>query len=524
MDWILRILLALALLGASPLRAEDVVDRGFELLQEARNLPGGPFSPARHGKKFDDLVDEFYKKMVAEGLATPITETFAGDEIKNGYRIGNTEIWLRKKAPGVRIPAGRSVDIIVWRLETDKDGKVVRARAEGMDHHTVHPQSPTATNSQKNHWSSKVATAEAMEEDLRRKGFSARINMAPDNSFYWRDAATARTAEVDEFTAEKSRRAVGRLGSQMGGNAFAVTSFKALGGSLAVIGIGSQGAEALQALETFYRSPLLARTLALLNQGKYDDARRYWEAQCVSERDRHDHCEQLAHKLAPLASLLSARVYTDFPEGMRHLFDRWERAARQANLQNCSGTFFRVDKRRYETSDTVLVEYCGMPGNADDWFTVVKAEAGDDTYDQWSWAPGTRGSKVFGPYPAGQYEARFYYRWKTDGYVVQHRAPFTVGQPASRSTYNYQGCYVDQSARVLSGHAMFADRDMTNAKCQQTCAALDFDYAGTEYSGECFCGNSLSAEKAPESECSYKCNGNQEETCGGYWRISIYKR
>jgi len=348
--------------------------------------------------------------------------------------------------------------------------------------------------------------------------------MDPDNSFYWREAASTHAADVDDFTAQRNRRAVARLGSQLGGNAFAVSAFKALGGSLAVIGIGTQGAEALQALETFYRSPVLSRTLALLNEGKYDAAKRYWEAQCVSERDRHDHCEQLAQKLAPLASLLSARVYTDFPEGMQHLFERWQRAARRVNLQSCTGTFFRVDKTRYRTDERIVIEHCGMPGNPDDWLTVVKADAGDDTYDQWRWVPESRGSTEFGPYPEGRYEARFYYRWKTDGYVVQHRAPFSVGQAASSGRFGYLGCYIDDSARVLNGHSIFADSAMTNAKCQQVCAAQGFAYAGTEYSGECFCGNSLTATKAGESECNYKCNGDPQQVCGGYWRISIYKR
>ena len=73
-------------------------------------------------------------------------------------------------------------------------------------------------------------------------------------------------------------------------------------------------------------------------------------------------------------------------------------------------------------------------------------------------------------------------------------------------------------------YGVTGDGSMTNPKCQSLCLQKGFKYAGTEYSSECFCGNSLSAEKAAESNCNYKCEGNYQEICGGYWHISIHRR
>ena len=93
-----------------------------------------------------------------------------------------------------------------------------------------------------------------------------------------------------------------------------------------------------------------------------------------------------------------------------------------------------------------------------------------------------------------------------------------------KSSYRYLGCYQDTGIRVLKGHSTSSGDSMTNAKCQSICSENNFIYAGTEYSRECFCGNTFSAKKVPEKECNYKCSGNDKETCGGFWRISVYQR
>jgi hypothetical protein len=45
---------------------------------------------------------------------------------------------------------------------------------------------------------------------------------------------------------------------------------------------------------------------------------------------------------------------------------------------------------------------------------------------------------------------------------------------------------------------------------------------GLEYYGECFCGATIASDSAPEEDCNSPCNGNKNETCGGFNRLSIY--
>src|SRR3990172_1767111 len=78
---------------------DGIVEAGFELLDDARRLD--PEGAALHGMKFDRLMIDFYDRMVRLELAEKIDQTFLGDNVTHGYRIGNTEIWLQKQvAPG----------------------------------------------------------------------------------------------------------------------------------------------------------------------------------------------------------------------------------------------------------------------------------------------------------------------------------------------------------------------------------------------------------------------------------------
>jgi hypothetical protein len=94
---------------------EDLVAKGFRYVIEGQNLGSDRRAAALHGQKFDTLVKEFYERLAKDGIAVPITRTFLGDDIAqgSGYRIGNTEVWLRKIVPLKQ----KSIDIIVWELE-----------------------------------------------------------------------------------------------------------------------------------------------------------------------------------------------------------------------------------------------------------------------------------------------------------------------------------------------------------------------------------------------------------------------
>ncbi|KXX74964.1 putative fungistatic metabolite [Madurella mycetomatis] len=90
--------------------------------------------------------------------------------------------------------------------------------------------------------------------------------------------------------------------------------------------------------------------------------------------------------------------------------------------------------------------------------------------------------------------------------------------------WEYEGCYTDVPGRTLTG-ASYADGEaMTNEACMAFCASRGFQYAGTEYSVECFCGNSLSAgsEQVDDAVCSMACSGDATQPCGAGGRLSLF--
>ncbi|KIW03592.1 uncharacterized protein PV09_05346 [Verruconis gallopava] len=113
----------------------------------------------------------------------------------------------------------------------------------------------------------------------------------------------------------------------------------------------------------------------------------------------------------------------------------------------------------------------------------------------------------------------------------------TIGQAATYYTdltvskgWAYMGCGSDGSTRTLDGKqsvymAGFGD-DMTVEKCVDWCAG--YQYAGLEYASQCFCGNSIAADRLPQDgilgNCQMKCNGDNGEYCGGPNALSLYKK
>ncbi len=92
--------------------------------------------------------------------------------------------------------------------------------------------------------------------------------------------------------------------------------------------------------------------------------------------------------------------------------------------------------------------------------------------------------------------------------------------------WSYYGCYSDNSNRVLTGMEFVnLNHKVDNTDCTEACNAAGFSFAGTEYGGQCFCGNSLNgSSKEDESTCNMPCEGDATQTCGGGWRLSVYSK
>lgn len=89
--------------------------------------------------------------------------------------------------------------------------------------------------------------------------------------------------------------------------------------------------------------------------------------------------------------------------------------------------------------------------------------------------------------------------------------------------FKYAGCFKDSEKRVLSGKIRPDVGTMTNEKCIDRCKSLGFSIAGTEYGGQCYCGNEVvGSEKLADSECNLACEGKADDKCGGGWALSVY--
>jgi hypothetical protein len=114
-------------------------------------------------------------------------------------------------------------------------------------------------------------------------------------------------------------------------------------------------------------------------------------------------------------------------------------------------------------------------------------------------------------------------------------APTTFGQPQTYFTdltasmgWEYIGCGHDSnSQRTFKGDS-FRDAAMTVEKCVNFCAGKGFTFAGLEFANECYCDNSLPADRAPIpgvlGNCNMACAGDTTEYCGGGARLSIYQK
>lgn len=87
------------------------------------------------------------------------------------------------------------------------------------------------------------------------------------------------------------------------------------------------------------------------------------------------------------------------------------------------------------------------------------------------------------------------------------------------------GCYSDNvDGRALTAGPMVLDAPNTIEVCTQKCFDSGFPFSGTEFAGECYCGNEIGNGGAPAAatDCNMVCTGNPLEFCGGPNRLNVY--
>jgi hypothetical protein len=98
-------------------------------------------------------------------------------------------------------------------------------------------------------------------------------------------------------------------------------------------------------------------------------------------------------------------------------------------------------------------------------------------------------------------------------------APSSTTQSATATT-RYVGCYTDSSDRALP-HAL-AWSDATVESCIALAKTPKLAYAGLQYGGQCFGGDTLGYALVATSRCNMPCTEDASEICGGRWLNSVY--
>jgi hypothetical protein len=103
---------------------------------------------------------------------------------------------------------------------------------------------------------------------------------------------------------------------------------------------------------------------------------------------------------------------------------------------------------------------------------------------------------------------------------------FTPANPSTVSDYRPLGCYTEASDnnRALIFQQNVSSSALTTEICLSSCKAMGMPYAGTEYSGQCFCGTFLNPGSVPTTsdQCNMPCSGDSSETCGGSRILNVY--
>ncbi|KAI4181434.1 MAG: hypothetical protein L6R41_006629 [Letrouitia leprolyta] len=112
--------------------------------------------------------------------------------------------------------------------------------------------------------------------------------------------------------------------------------------------------------------------------------------------------------------------------------------------------------------------------------------------------------------------------------IATSTGPVTV---QSVPGYGYLGCYSEvQGGRALVDLQNPIDSTKVSVEaCGVACS--QYTYFAVEYSGECYCGNTIQAGSAlvagndpAITQCNLVCNANKTEYCGGPNRLNMYKK
>jgi hypothetical protein len=96
----------------------------------------------------------------------------------------------------------------------------------------------------------------------------------------------------------------------------------------------------------------------------------------------------------------------------------------------------------------------------------------------------------------------------------------SIWSSASPVFARYVGCYTDAEQRALP---VFIGGGHDVASCVHAAYEGNFKYAGLQWYGECWGGNTLGYEHVDDAACNTPCSSTPWQTCGGGWHNSVYQ-
>ena len=109
--------------------------------------------------------------------------------------------------------------------------------------------------------------------------------------------------------------------------------------------------------------------------------------------------------------------------------------------------------------------------------------------------------------------------WRNSIFVTGSSVSSPPPPPPPPPPDAYYGCYSDTEQRALPA-------DFGPGYTIESCRALvrnsGYAFAGLQYGGYCFGGNSIGYDKLGDGSCDMPCEADPSEICGAAWRNSIY--
>eukprot|EP00752_Nemacystus_decipiens_P013406 g11871.t1 len=115
------------------------------------------------------------------------------------------------------------------------------------------------------------------------------------------------------------------------------------------------------------------------------------------------------------------------------------------------------------------------------------------------------------------------------GFFAMTVYAYAAPAPTPAGTLVALGCFQDAlDPRIFPMLGSNSQTEMSAEFCMASCDGQGFDYYGTQYGRECWCGSGTPEEtyelygELDDSECDFECTGVATENCGGFFAMTVY--